>query len=198
MTKNLIVFIKNPKKGFVKTRLAKTVGDEKALNVYMQLMDKCRLETSQVEANRFLFYSNNISANDNWPESDFIKKLQYQGDLGERIIHAMQEVNDNSNGPILIIGSDCYDLTAQIIEQAFQELQHKDLVLGPANDGGYYLLGLNKPESDLFIGIDWSTELVEEQTLRIANRKKMTYSILEELIDLDTFEDLEKSGFPNT
>lgn len=196
MSKNLIVFIKNPEKGFVKTRLAKSIGDDMALEVYCKLMEKCQLETSKVDANRFLFYSKEINKADNWCNSKFIKKIQHQGYLGERIIHAFEEVFAESNGPVLIIGSDCYDLDAKIIEQAFELLKEYDLVIGPANDGGYYLLGINQLSKDLFQGIDWSTEKVLGQTLEIAEQKKMTYSVLEELIDLDTFEDMEKSGFP--
>lgn len=196
MTRNLIVFVKNPEKGKVKTRLAKSVGDDKALEVYIQLMAKCQLETTQVEANRFLFYSNEIAEEDSWSNEQYIKKIQFQGDLGDRIVHAFREVFQFSEGPTLIVGSDCYDLDAQIIEQAFQVLQEEDLVIGPANDGGYYLLGVNQHNPDLFMNIDWSTEKVLAQTIEIATQKKMSYSLLEELIDLDTFEDLEKSGFP--
>lgn len=196
MGKNLIIFMKNPQLGFVKTRLARTVGDKRALDIYLQLVEKCKLETQQVKANRFLYYSKSIETTDPWNGMVFQKRLQFQGDLGERMQTAFQEIGENKKGPIIIIGCDCYDLTANIIEQAFEALKKCDLVIGPANDGGYYLLGLNHPDSDLFKGIDWSTEKVFRQTMEIVQQKKMTYTILQELIDLDTFEDLEKSGFP--
>ena len=196
MSRNLIIFIKNPQLGLVKTRLAKSIGDAKALQVYLLLLEKCKLETSKVDANRFLYYSEGIIKNDTWSTSNFIKKSQFEGDLGERIIHAFHEVFIDSSGPSIIIGSDCYDLDSDVIEEAFQKLKEFDLVLGPANDGGYYLLGINKMSKDIFRDIDWSTEKVLKQTLEAAQEEKMTYFLLKELIDLDTFEDLEKSGFP--
>lgn len=194
---NLIVFIKNPEKGKVKTRLAKSIGEEKALLVYKQLLEKSKSEVIRLDANRFLFYSEDVNLSDDWSNSQFIKKKQFQGDLGERIIHAFRVCFIENFDSTIIIGSDCYDLTSSIIEKAFIALKKNDLVIGPANDGGYYLLGINKPNKELFEGIDWSTEKVFDQTLQIAKNKKMTYQILEELIDLDTFEDLKKSGFPN-
>lgn len=196
MDRNLIIFIKNPRKGFVKTRLANTIGDEKALAVYIQLLEKCQLETSKVAVNRYLYYSEEVEENDMWNKSEFQKRAQITGDLGERIVSAIEGVYKEAKAPLIIMGGDCYDLTTQIIEQAFEELQKNDLVIGPANDGGYYLLGINQPDSNLFEGIDWSTDRVFQQTIDKAKYKKMSYTILEELIDLDTFEDLEKSGFP--
>jgi rSAM/selenodomain-associated transferase 1 len=193
MLKNLIVFIKNPVIGTVKTRLAKSIGDESALQVYRDLMEKSRKETQEVSADRFLFYSKEIKA-DNWSTEHFYKQLQAEGDLGFKMKSAFAEVI-KKNSKTIIIGSDCYDLTSTIIETAFKELDSNDLVIGPANDGGYYLLGINKFMPELFEEIEWSTEVVLQQTLEKAKQLELKVKCLQELIDIDNIDDLKKSGY---
>ncbi len=197
MSKNLIIFIKNPILGTVKTRLAKSVGAEQALAIYKDLLEQCRLETSKVDAHRFLFYSQEIKE-DGWPDDFFIKNLQEDGDLGERINGAFHTVFKEKEEKTLIIGSDCYDLTAAIIEQAFEELDKADLVIGPANDGGYYLLGTKKFFPLLFEGISWSTSQVFDQTVGQAKRLGLSTAFLQELVDIDTLDDLKKSSYELT
>lgn len=194
MQNHLIIFVKNPVLGTVKTRLAKSVGDEKALDIYQDLMMKCQLEASGVNAKRHLFYSKNILENDDWSNVNFEKKIQVEGNLGDKITGAFETVFQEK-GKVLIIGSDCYDLTAEIIEEAFDRLENNDVVIGPANDGGYYLLGTNQFHPELFRKITWSTETVLQETVEQAKTKKLSVSLLKELIDLDTLEDLEKSGY---
>jgi rSAM/selenodomain-associated transferase 1 len=197
MEKHLIIFIKNPEVGKVKTRLAQAIGEEQALFVYRDLLDKCRTETSLIQANRHLFYASTIDFEDEWEKGVYQKHLQSEGDLGKRITAAFREVFSQGEGPkkVLIIGSDCYDLSRETMEEAFQLLDKSDLVLGPANDGGYYLLGMKSFNAQLFEGIDWSTEKVLEQTLSRAKTSKWKVEMLIELVDLDTIEDLEKSGY---
>jgi len=194
MQKNLIIFIKNPVLGTVKTRLAKTEGDEVALTIYKDLMDKCKSETLKVDANRYLFYSQEVKE-DNWSQKKFIKKVQSNGDLGDKMKGAFTEVFSDGESKTLIIGSDCYDLTSEIIEEAFETLNGNDIVLGPANDGGYYLLGMKSYHAELFEGIDWSTDVVLKQTIQKARNSKLSVIKLEELIDIDNIYDLEKSGY---
>lgn len=195
MQKHLIIFIKNPILGTVKTRLAKTIGNESALKVYKDLMEKCRKESLTVEAIRHLFYSKQILEHDQWSSTDFEKKLQAEGDLGKKLSDAFQTVSKIGE-KVLVIGSDCYDLTATLIEEAFDKLEDNDLVLGPANDGGYYLLGTKSFSPFLFEGINWSTETVLEETVKQANKHNLKVAILKELVDLDTIEDLNQSGYP--
>ncbi len=197
MNKHLIVFVKNPVLGTVKTRLAKTIGNEAALQVYIDLMEKCRDESLQVQAKRHLFYSQNIIDKDLWPSETFEKKLQCNGDLGEKISDAFKNVFEES-GKVLIIGSDCYDLSSIIIEEAYKQLAENDVVLGPANDGGYYLLGTKKFYPELFRGINWSTETVLEETILKAEKENLSVALLPELIDIDTIEDLKQSGYNYT
>lgn len=193
MQKHLIVFVKNPVLGTVKTRLANSIGDEKALEVYQDLVEKCRNECLEVNAERHLFYSKQI-AKDSWDEIAFSKHLQSDGDLGDKITDAFRKTF-KEQGKVIIIGSDCYDLDAAVIEEAFQKLDFSDVVIGPANDGGYYLLGTKFFHPELFQNITWSTELVLKETIQQANSKNLSVNLLKELIDLDTLEDLEQSGY---
>lgn len=191
---HLVIFVKNPVLGTVKTRLAKSIGDEAALEVYKDLMQKCHDECLRVDARRHLFYSRQILKEDFWPNDTFEKKLQADGDLGIKIKSALHEIFQEG-GKTLIIGSDCYDLTAEIINEAFQKLDQSDVVIGPANDGGYYLIGSKTFHKELFEGINWSTETVLKETLEKTESKKLSVSLLQELIDLDNIEDLEQSGY---
>ena len=193
MTNNLIIFIKNPILGCVKTRLAETVGDDLALKVYYDLMERCRIVSLSLKVNRFLFYSKNI-ADDDWPKKHFNKKVQSEGDLGEKIKNAFLLVHKRNN-KTLIIGSDCYDLTKKTIDLAFEKLALYDLIIGPANDGGYYLLGTKEFIPSLFDDINWSSEHVLSQTIVRAKNLNLSYCLLEELVDIDTFEDLSISSY---
>jgi rSAM/selenodomain-associated transferase 1 len=193
MQKHLIVFVRNPVLGTVKTRLAVSIGDEKALEVYKDLIEKCRSECLAVDAKKNLFYSKAI-LNDAWDNEAFTKYIQNEGDLGDKITAAFREIF-KEEGKVVIIGSDCYDLDAKTIEEAFEKLADSDVVIGPANDGGYYLLGTNSFQPELFQNITWSTELVLGETIQQAKFKNLSVSLLKELIDLDTLEDLEESGY---
>lgn len=192
MENTLIIFIKNPILGKVKSRLASTIGEKDALNLYCDLLERTRKETKKVKAKRMLFYSTFIDKTDQWDESHFVKQLQSGKDLGQRMCNAFEEVSQQKT---IIIGSDCYDITAALIEDAFLALDKHDVVLGPANDGGYYLLGTNNHYPCFFENIDWSTEKVLQQTLNCANRQNLSVFFLKELVDLDTFSDIEKSSY---
>lgn len=193
MTNNLIIFIKNPVKGTVKTRLARDVGDELALKVYHDLLVRCKDVCLSVKAKRYLFYSNNIER-DEWNDNRFNKHVQSQGDLGDRITTAFKYVQ-KENRKTIIIGSDCYDLNEQIITEAFDHLDNCELVIGPANDGGYYLIGTNHYYPDLFENISWSSEKVLQQTLDQAKKLNLTPYLLERLVDIDTVEDISLSSY---
>lgn len=193
MNNKLIIFAKNPELGKVKSRLARTVGEVEALRVYNLLLDKCKNECNKLDAEKYLYYTSFIDLNDNWDNEIYTKKLQSEGNLGSRMSNAFSEINEN-NSPTIIIGSDCYDLNSKILNIAFDNLQTNDMVIGPANDGGYYLLGLKKYDASFFNDIEWSTETVFSATLKKAEAKNLKVSILQELIDIDTFEDLKKSS----
>lgn len=186
---HLIVFVKNPVLGKVKTRLAKGIGEEKALEVYLQLLEITRQVTAQVECTRNVFYSSEIE-DDDWSNTDFQKYLQQGVSLGERMKNAFAKVFEFGAEKVLIIGSDCPKISPKIINQAFEELDRKDVVIGPAKDGGYYLLGMKKPLSFLFENKEWSTDSVFEDTVLDIIENRLSYSRLETLSDVDNIYDL--------
>jgi rSAM/selenodomain-associated transferase 1 len=189
----LLIFIKNPEPGKVKTRLAATVGNQKAYQIYKKLLSHTLKTASGVDVQRQVWYSSFVDSNDFISESTFVKKAQSGKDLGARMLHAFKTGFDDGYKNIVIIGSDCPDVTTRIIEQAFDQLNKHDVVVGPSADGGYYLLGMNKMHGDLFSDIAWSTEHVMEQTLEKINDLSLSLSLLTELNDIDTIKDLKKA-----
>lgn len=188
----LIIFIKNPIKGKVKTRLAKTIGDEAALAAYIQLLDHTRSVVLQSDAKAYLFYDQEIQKDD-FLEKDFHKKLQYQGDLGQRIHHAFSEVFNHHHSKVLIIGSDCPDINPELISKAFASLDDHDFCIGPTEDQGYYLLGMKEMQSFPFEDISWSTEKVLSQTKEKIQSHNKTCAILQELYDVDHEKEWKRS-----
>ena len=138
----LIVFTRNPELGKCKTRLAATIGDQSALDVYRFLLDHTVKITTPVTADVYVYYSEKIKDVDIWDTSIFRKKQQQGHDLGDKMQHAFTEVFNMGYQRAIIIGSDMYDLTTQELEDAFLKLEDNNFVIGPAQDGGYYLLGM--------------------------------------------------------
>ena len=190
MSKNLLlVFTRNPALGKVKTRLAKTVGDKRALEIYTFLLERTRDIAAKVTADKAVYYSVKIRENDIWDATIFQKHLQVGEDLGIRMLHAFKNGFETGYEKVLIIGSDLYDLTSETIENAFKALENNEVVIGPAEDGGYYLLGMNSLEEKVFKNKDWGTETVRKDTLEDLKDKKVF--LLGELNDVDVFEDIE-------
>jgi len=190
----LLIFTKNPEKGKVKTRLAATVGDDRALLIYKSLLAHTRGVAKSISAKRLLFYSETIAKDDAWASTDFEKHLQHSGDLGERISAAF-ETGFQEGGPVLIIGSDCPQLSASIVNDAFAALKKHDFVLGPAMDGGYYLLGMQAFSPSLFQDIAWSTAEVAQETRKKIEILGASCHELPILSDIDYEEDWEKYGW---
>ena len=191
MERAIIIFAKNPVLGKVKTRLAKTIGDEKALEVYKELLEHTSTETGRIKADRYVFFSDDIPENDSiWPDTSFIYEAQEGDKLGERMHHAFQTVLDIGYDKVLIVGSDCFELTFDLIEKAFEELEETDVVIGPARDGGYYLLGMKELIPTVFEDIEWSTDTVFDSTIEALIQSKKTWYELPILSDIDTEEDL--------
>lgn len=194
MSKALLTFIKNPEKGKVKTRLAKTLGDDQALRIYLALLEHTRRIALSLDAERYVFYSSFVAEDDDWLARDFRQALQASGDLGQRMIAAFQTAFQEYQ-KVVIIGSDCASLTSEIVEAAFQRLDDHDFVIGPAIDGGYYLLGMRSFEPTVFQEIEWSTESVFTETVARIKRLNKTYGLLPELSDIDYEEDWVKYGW---
>ena len=192
MQKAIIIFVRNPELGKVKTRLAKEIGDAKALQVYTELLQHTHTITSHLDCDRFVFYTDVINENDLWNDG-FEKKLQEGESLGDRMLLAFFELFQHGYSKIVIVGSDCPELTPFIIEDAFDKLDTSDVVIGPSTDGGYYLLGLTKLIPPLFANKQWSTGTVLADTINDIALLRKSYSLLTELSDIDTAQDL--AGF---
>lgn len=190
MTKNLIItFTRNPELGKCKTRLAKTIGDEAALSVYTYLLQHTEQVIKQVDADKAVYYSVKIRENDIWDTSIFQKYQQVGNDLGERMQKAFENGFEKGYEKIVIVGSDLFHLHQKHINNAFNALEKNDVVIGPAQDGGYYLLGMKSIHPSVFKNKKWGTETVFNNT--ISNLKSSTVSLLETLNDIDLYEDLE-------
>ncbi len=186
----LLIFVKNPILGQVKTRLAATIGDKPALEIYLKLLHHTQDITKEIQVDQAVFYSDFVDENDSWDNSTYLKKVQSGEDLGLKMKTAFQWGLQTGYKEICIIGSDCYELTPEIIMSAFQILKTKDVVLGPSNDGGYYLLGLKEMRDELFQNKEWSTDSVAADTLADFEKLGLSYGMLEPLNDVDTEEDL--------
>ena len=186
----LLIFQKNPELGKVKTRLGATLGDEKALEIYHQLIDITLKEASKTSFETFVFYSSFLPEENSFGRIK--RKVQKGDDLGEKMKNAFQEVLALGYQKAIIIGTDCPEIHAGILNQAAMELENNELVIGPAEDGGYYLLGMKSLQRELFEEVAWSTESVLKQTLEKAESIGLKVSLLESLNDIDTEEDLQK------
>jgi len=190
----IIIFIKNAEKGKVKTRLASTMGDDKALQIYKALLGHTRKTVLSIPAERLLYYSSYINFDDEWPESKFHKYLQPDGALGERMAYAFQKAFKLFQH-VIIVGSDCPTLSKKILVEAFDQLRHHSFVIGPAQDGGYYLLGMREFTPSVFENMKWSTESVLSDTIKAINKTGGSYHLLPELSDVDYEADWEKWGW---
>ena len=186
MKSALIIFVRNPEPGKVKTRIAKTMGNEKALEVYKELLLHTYDITKDISCDKFVFYADQITENDLWETSFYHKKLQQGNDLGQRMLLAFRELFGLGYQCIQIIGSDCMELTTDIIETGFKRLHENEVVIGPSADGGYYLLGMRLLIPDVFYKKEWSTEKVFASTLADIKKLSLSYVLLPELSDIDT------------
>lgn len=192
-TNALIIFTRNPELGKVKTRLAKTIGDVPALQVYKDLLQHTMEQTQNIDCAKFVFYDTAIIENDIWKETVYQKRIQSQGDLGQKMQAAFEHLFEKGYTNCIIVGSDLFELKSAIIDRAFAELAKNDGVLGPAEDGGYYLLGLKKMIPSVFKNKEWGTSTVLKNTLQDLMQFKVGF--LPTLNDIDTIEDLEKSNY---
>lgn len=195
-TTALVIFVRNPVTGQVKTRLAKDIGDERALAIYLQLLQHTLEITRSLSFRKFIYYADEVSDYDLWSVPGYTKRKQRGNDLGERMLNAFKELFDQGFTRIIIIGSDCLQLKTDTLEKAVALLESNSAVIGPASDGGYYLLGLTKFYPDLFIDKPWSTNKVFAKTIDDLINQGISYTLLEELNDIDDATDLEENGIP--
>ena len=182
-----MVFIKDSSKYPVKTRLKTSIGKNKSIWVYNQILKKTALVLKNIKTDIAVFHYNSIISKNPFKNFSKWNKIQIGKNLGEKISNAFNWGFEKGYKKIIIIGSDLWDLNEEIINKGFLELNKNKVVIGPSIDGGYYLLGLNKKMPKIFEGIKWGTQSVLAETLKLLEHEPY---ILPELNDIDTFEDL--------
>ncbi|WP_064196363.1 MULTISPECIES: TIGR04282 family arsenosugar biosynthesis glycosyltransferase [Emticicia] len=198
----IIIFIKNPRLGKVKTRLAATLGNERALEIYHELMAHTMLITSGLPVDKYLFYSDFVDNNDIWNNEMYKKSVQHEGnDLGLKMLESFMKCMNTGHKKALIIGSDCLELSAELIEDGFKLLSEDSVVIGPANDGGYYMIGFNfellsdpiNLLENLFLNKAWSHENVLKEAIEVCKKLSISIAELPTLTDVDEEKDYEKT-----
>lgn len=191
----LIIFTRYPEPGKTKTRLIPALGPEGAAELQRSMTEDTlnnarRLKTRRPVSLELRYEGGNKTLMQEWLGEHLTFRAQGGGDLGARMKRAFRDAFRAGARRIVIIGTDCPDLNSELLEAAFDALQRSDVVIGPANDGGYYLIGLRRPLPHLFDGIRWGSEEVLEQTLQRVREVEIHLSLLAWLSDVDRPEDL--------
>lgn len=207
----LIIFSRYPHPGSTKTRLIPALGAEGAANLHRKMAEHM-VQQGRLLRDRFdlsleiHFTGGNLQQLQAWLGSDLHYQPQVTGSLGDRLKAALQPpvavtphfsdteaspISDSQiSHPVVIVGTDCPAISVELLERSFQALEQADLVIGPACDGGYYLIGLRQNYPELFEGITWSSDRVFQETIDIAQRQGLAWAELEPLPDIDRPEDL--------
>ena len=192
----LIIFVKYPEPGKVKTRLANKIGKENAAKIYSLLakfiINKLAL-SKHYETFIFFTPENKKEETVSWIGNHKIKYYAQKGkSLGDKISSAFKQCFELKRKNIVIIGTDCIEIDQGEILKTLKMLEKNEfeIVIGPSNDGGYYLLGLSKYHNFLFDQIDWSTNKVFDQTISKINIRNLKYGLLKEKNDIDEFQDI--------
>ncbi len=192
---SMLVMAKRPQLGKVKTRLAKDIGDEKALLIYKELLTATERLLNQAEANTFVFATGS-GGEQVFKAFEHHQFEQVGDDLGQRMKHAFETAFAEFGAhPCLMIGTDCPEISVDHLQKAIGALRDHDAVFGPSIDGGYYLIGMNELIPELFDGISWSTDQVLNQSLSALTGGCRTVTLIDQLNDIDTLDDLKKSDY---
>lgn len=189
----LVVFLKAPRVGKVKTRLAETLGADAACAAYVKLVETLCANLASLRAVELCFTPAEAATEiQPWLREGWSRFPQSTGDLGQRLHAAFTAHFRTDAERVVIIGSDCPAVTTTDIEDAWLALEAHDVVLGPALDGGYWLIGLRTPQPELFRMMPWSTDGVFSETMRRAREAGLRVATLRELADVDTAADWER------
>lgn len=198
--KCVLYFVKYPEPGKVKTRLAKDIGPNAAAKAYRGLAESIFHSLSNGSSKRkdfetVVFFDPPDKAREirEWLTGAAAYRSQEGKDLGERLIHAFEAAFENGAGKVLVLGSDTIGFREDLMAKAFESLDYYDVVIGPAKDGGYYLIGMKESHEDLFQNIPWSTSHVLKTTLEWVREENLTYYLLPELEDLDEIRISDKT-----
>lgn len=195
MKEKLIVFTRYPEAGKTKTRLIPVLGKEGAAKLHRQLTEGTISQAKQLKNTRQLFVEVYFTGGSQelmeaWLGNDIFYQNQVTGNLGLKMAAAFEMSFNAGIEKVVLIGTDCPGLNADLIAKAFNELDGQDLVLGPALDGGYYLIGLRRFVPEIFMGINWGTAEVLAQSVAIAQNLNLAIAYLPPLADIDRPEDL--------
>ena len=190
MDEKLIVFVKAPRPGAVKTRLAKVIGAPAAGAAYRQLVETLLNQLQGLGGVEVCFSPDDAASEvQHWVKKGWTSSPQGDGDLGQRLKSAFQRAFHAGAKRVAIIGSDCPAVRVEDIREAWGGLETHDVVLGQATDGGYWLIGLRQLQPSLFRGVPWSTKDVFTETVRRAQHAGLSVRLLRELADVDTDRD---------
>lgn len=191
--KNLvIIFARNPVLGKVKTKLAREIGEERALQVYLRLLEHTHKVADNVYADKQVYYTDNLDEFGLLDYFKFTKKLQIGENFGERMQNAMAAGFEMGYENVIILGSDCIELSSSLIDEAFRALQTVDCVIGPATEGGYYLIGLRVLQDFLFQDKTWNNPDLLLDTILDLQNAQMSYRLLPTLNDIASKKDLDQ------
>jgi rSAM/selenodomain-associated transferase 1 len=188
----LIIFTRAPELGYVKTRLAAELGAGAALSIYRMLAQRVisAVRGAGSYSLRVVYTPPRAeSTMREWLGPSMDLQAQAPGDLGERMAAAIADATSAGAERVVVIGTDCPDVTADVVKEAFTLLDAADVVLGPASDGGYYLIGMSRIHSPLFAGVPWSSPDTLRVTLERARACGLSVALLEERRDIDTAAD---------
>lgn len=188
----LIVFVKNIILGKVKTRLAKTIGDVGAFNIYYELFSITEKASQKVNVDRHIYFSDVIIPSKWEGDNKFVQEGE---DLGIRMRNAFQNGFEEGYENVILIGSDLPNISKETIDTGFDALQNNDITFGPAEDGGYYLIGMSKMNTSIFENKPWSQSELLAVTLKQLKEQQQSVGFIKTLNDIDTFEDLIASDF---
>ena len=195
LKQHLIIFTRYPEPGKTKTRLIPALGDVGAANLQKQMTEYTIFQVEELQKTTAIsfevrFAGGNLQLMQDWLGLGLVYQSQGEGDLGSRMARSLFDAFEFGMEQVVIIGIDCPGVNSQILTTAFEQLRDFELVLGPALDGGYYLIGLRRFIPELFANIDWGTSQVLQQTVDIAVQLNVSHIYLPPLADVDLPEDL--------
>ena len=193
MKRALVITAKSPELGKSKTRLAETIGLEKALTAYLKMLDKTFDLAAELAIDTRVYFSEKNDYTDAFERFPYF--FQSSGSIGDRMRNALKESFDVGYDELILIGSDCPDNYVINLRTAIDKLNEHDVVFGPSEDGGYYLIAMKVLHDTLFEGITWSTDKVLKQSLEKANASSLSVGFCETLNDIDYYSDYMRSEY---
>jgi rSAM/selenodomain-associated transferase 1 len=192
-----MVFVRHPSPGRTKTRLAEAIGDDAAVRVYRRMAERVVAGVEALSRPGLLRWgwaapAGEVDTVARWLGPGLAYFGQPEGDLGARLREAFRAAFAAGAERVVVVGTDCVDAGTACLEAAFEALREADAVIGPAEDGGYYLLGLARPVPQVFEDIPWSTSRAGAETVRRLQEAGASVRLLGRLLDVDTVEDLRR------